>query len=171
MELPGSIYLYALATVSITFVGFSALLLIFRQAMGGAITRYESYFMLAFMQVGFIVTSGSLLPPALALYGMSPTAVWRVSSITMAIPVFVFAVTLPGRRRAATHQRIPMFVAILLILQLLFGVYLLLNAIGMPASSGVAPYAAAMTGLLFTSGIAYLQALAVALGEPAKRPL
>jgi hypothetical protein len=171
MELPGSIYLYALATVSITFVGFSALLLIFRQAMGGAITTYESNFMLAFMQVGFIVTSGSLLPPMLALYGMSPTMVWRVSSIIMAIPVFVFVVTLPGRRHAATHQRIPKFVAILLVLQSLFGVYLLLNAIGTPAAPGVAPYAAAMTGLLFTSGIAYLLALSVALGKSAKRSL
>jgi hypothetical protein len=28
MEIPGSAYLYALATVSITFVGFSALLLL-----------------------------------------------------------------------------------------------------------------------------------------------
>jgi archaellum biogenesis protein FlaJ (TadC family) len=87
MELPGSSYLYALATVSITFVGFSALLLIFRQAMGSTMTRYESYFMLSFMQVGFIVTIGSLSPPALALYGWSPTTVWRLSSTIMAIPV------------------------------------------------------------------------------------
>ncbi len=70
MELPGSTYLYALATISITFVGFSALLLIFRQAMGHTMTRYESYFMLTFIQSGFIVTAGSLLPLLLALYGL-----------------------------------------------------------------------------------------------------
>ena len=39
MELSGSAYLYTLATVSIAFVGFSALLLIFRQARAEATTR------------------------------------------------------------------------------------------------------------------------------------
>ena len=63
MELAGAGYLYALATISITFVGFSALLLIFRQAMGSDTTRYDNHFILAFMQVGFIITGGSLSQP------------------------------------------------------------------------------------------------------------
>jgi len=165
MELPGSIYLYALATVSITFVGFSAILLIFRQAIGGAMTRYDTYFMLSFIKSGFIVTAGSLLPPVLALYGLSPSAVWRVSSVTMAIAVFMFVVTLPGRRRAASRQRIPMYILILLFVQVLIASYLLINGIGGPIEPRAAPYAAAMTGLLFTYGIAYLRALATVLGE------
>ncbi len=166
MELPGSIYLYALATVSITFVGFSGLLLVFRQTMGHTMTRYEGYFVLSFLQPGFMVTAGSLLPPALALYGVSPSTVWRVSSAIMAITILAFVVTLPGRRRrAASHQSIPRYVWTLLSLQLLIALYLLINAIGTPVTPGVAPYAAGMTGLLFTSGIAYLLALAVALGE------
>ena len=40
MELPGANYLYALATISVTFVGFSALLLVFRQTIGGKMTSY-----------------------------------------------------------------------------------------------------------------------------------
>ena len=67
MELPGSGYLYALATISVTFVGFSSLVLVFRQTVGEATTHYDSYFVLAFMQVGFIVAGGCLLPPLLAL--------------------------------------------------------------------------------------------------------
>jgi len=168
MELPGSSYLYALATVSITFAAFSALVLIFRQAMGSGVTEYESYFMLTFIRAGFIVTAGSLLPPALALYGLSHTTVWRLSSVIMAIPVLVFVVTLPGRRRAASRHRIPLYVWMLLFLQLLIVCYLLLNAIGKPVAPGVAPYAAAMTGVLFTSGVAYLLALATVLREPSK---
>jgi hypothetical protein len=39
MELPGANYLYALATISVTFVGFSALLLVFRQTIGGKMTK------------------------------------------------------------------------------------------------------------------------------------
>jgi hypothetical protein len=169
MDLPGSSYLYALATVSITFAAFSALLLIFRQAMGSGVTEYESYFMLTFIRSGFIVTAGSLLPPALALYGLSHSTVWRLSSVIMAILVLMFVVTLPGRRRAASRHRIPLYVWILLFLQLLLVCYLLLNAIGNPVAPGVAPYAAAMTGVLFTSGVAYLLALGVVLREPSKQ--
>ncbi len=166
MELPGSAYLHTLVSTSLTFVGFSALLLVFRQAMGRTMTRYESYFMLTFILSGFIVTSGSLLPLLLALYGLLQPTVWRVSSIIMAIPIFVFVVTLPGRRRAASQQEIPMYIWILLLLQLLTVPYLLMNAIGKPVGPGVAPYAAAMSGILFTSAIGYLLALAAWLREP-----
>lgn len=169
MELAGSSYLHTLAAVSITFAAFSALLLVFRQAMGGPLTRYESYFVLSFILAGFMVTAGSLLPSVLALYDVSPPTVWRVSSIMIAIPVFVFAVTLPRRRRAASHHPIPLYVWILVCVQLLIGVYLVINAIGQPVEARVAPYAAAMTGLLFSAGIGYVVALAAALGEHAKR--
>ncbi len=154
------------ANISLTFVGFSALLLVFRQAMGRAMTRYESYFMLTFILSGFIVTAGALLPLLLALYGLLQPTVWRVSSLIMAIPIVVFIVTLPGRRRAASNQKIPMYIWTLLLLQLLAVLYLLMNAIGKPVGPGVAPYAAAMSGMLFTSAIGYLVALAAWLREP-----
>lgn len=170
MELLGASYLSALATVSITFAAFSALVLIFRQAMGGALTRYESYFVLSFILAGFIVTAGSLLPSVLALYGLSSLTVWRVSSLITAVPVLAFVVTLPRRRRAAGHHRVPRYVWILLFVQLGIVSYLVMNAIGTPFETGPGPYAAAMTGLLFSSGIAYVMALAAALAEPPKRP-
>jgi hypothetical protein len=90
MELPGANYLYALATVSVTFVGFSALLLVFRETIGGRMTGYDSYFTLSFMQAGFIVAAGGLLPQLLAFYEMSHTSVWRASSLMIAIPIFLF---------------------------------------------------------------------------------
>ena len=61
MEVPGTNYPYALATVSVTFVGFSALLLVFRQTIGGRMTGYDTYFTLSF-QAGFIGAAGGLLP-------------------------------------------------------------------------------------------------------------
>jgi len=122
--------------------------------------------MMTFILSGFIVTAGSLLPLLLALYGLLQPTVWRVSSIIMAIPIFVFVVTLPGRRRAASQQEIPMYIWILLLLQLFTVLYLLMNAIGKPVEPGVAPYAAAMSGILFTSAIGYLLALAGWLREP-----
>ena len=165
MELPGTNYLYALATISVTFVGFSALLLVFRQTIGGKMTSYDSYFMLAFMQAGFIVTAGGLMPQLLAFFEMSHASVWRESSVIMAIPIFLFVATTPGRRRVATNEPIPFFVGLLLLLQFLAGACLLLNAVGWPAPPGLALFALALTAMLFTTGIAYLIALARALRE------
>ena len=101
MELPGTGYLYTLATVSITFVGFSALLFIYRQTVGSEVTRYDSYFLLSFIQPGFIVTGGALLPPLFALCDLSPVAVWRLASILAAFTILLFVLTVPSRRHAA----------------------------------------------------------------------
>lgn len=166
MELSGSGYLYALATISVTFVGFSALVLVFRQTMGRDMTRYDSYFILAFMQAGFIVTGGSLLPPLLALYGIPEVMVWRASSLIAAIPIMMFVATVPRRRRAATGGSTPFFVRILLCLQLLLALYLLANAAAVGLQPRAAHFAAAMAGMLISSGIAYLLALGLALREP-----
>jgi archaellum biogenesis protein FlaJ (TadC family) len=163
MELPGANYLYALATISVTFVGFSALILVFRQTIGGKMTSYDSYFTLAFMQAGFIVAGGGLLPQLLAFFEMSHASVWRVSSVIMAIPISLFVVATPGRRRAATDEPIPFYVGLLLLLQFLAGVCLLLDAVGWPVPPNLALFALALTVMLFTTGIAYLIALAHAL--------
>jgi hypothetical protein len=163
MELPGVSYLYALSTVSITFVGFSALLLVFRETIGGRMTGYDSYFTLSFMQAGFIVTAGGLLPQLLAFYEMSHISVWRAASLIMAVPIFLFVATVPGRRRAATKQAVPFYVGFLLVLQFLAGAYLVLNGVGWPAPPRLAPFALALTVMLLTTGVAYLVALAGAL--------
>jgi hypothetical protein len=166
MELPGAGYLYALATISVTFVGFSALLLVFRQTAGGATTRYDSYFLLAFMQVGFIVAGGSMLPPLLALFGLPEIVVWRFSSVIAAVPILLFVSTIPHRRRIAVGGPAPFFVRLLLLLQLMMALYLLANASAMLFAPSAANYAAVMAGMLFSSGVAFLLALDLALRHP-----
>jgi 4-amino-4-deoxy-L-arabinose transferase-like glycosyltransferase len=81
----------------------------------------------------------------------------------IAIPIFLFIAKIPGRRRTATKEPIPFFVGFLLLLQFLAGIYLVLNAVGWPTPPQLAPFAMALTVLLFTTGIAYLTALARAL--------
>lgn len=172
MELPGTGYLYTLATVSITFVGFSALLIFFRQTAGGGVTKYDSYFMLSFMQPGFIVTGGALLPPLLALLDLAADTVWRVSSVLSAIPIFLFVVTVPSRRRAAVDEPIPIYITTLLLVQAFGGLLLVANAIGWPFAPAPGPYAGALSVLLFTTGIAYLRAFALSTTghRPARHP-
>jgi len=81
----------------------------------------------------------------------------------MAVPIFLFVIKTPARRRAATKEPVPFYVGLLLLLQFLAGAYLLLNAVGWPAPPNLAPFALALTVMLFTTGVAYLVALARAL--------
>ena len=169
MELQGSAYLYALATVSITFVGFSALLLVFRQTIGGRMTRYDAFFTLSFVQAGFIVTLGALLPPLLALYGLRDETVWRIASAVDAALILAFVAAFPARRRRATRGATPAYVWILLALQSLAGLDLVLAAAGKPLGPQAASFAAAMTAMLIASGIAYLAALGLVFREPIEK--
>ena len=169
MELPGSDYFYALATVAITFVGFSALLLFFRQTLGGGLTKYDAYFTLSFIQPGFIVTGGALLPPLLALCGFGQDIVWRLSSALTAVMIVLFVATVPARRHAAVDEPIPVYVAVLLVLQAFGALVLVANAIGQPLAPGPGLHAAAVTWLLFTTAIAYLRALAISIHRPLTR--
>jgi len=57
MELNGSSYFYALAAVSTTFVGFSSLIMTFRQTSGGGLSRLDSLVTQVFIQPGFAVAA------------------------------------------------------------------------------------------------------------------
>lgn len=164
-DLPGSVYLYALATVSITFVGFAALIIVIRSAVGRELSKYDTYFLLSFIQVGFISTAGSLVPSLFAMYGWNPHTVWRVSSVVTLLAMLWFIVRLPARRRAATGQRLPPFLIVLLGVQSLVVVMLIAQAAGVFESYDAAVYASSIATILITSGIAYLIALNVILPE------
>jgi hypothetical protein len=162
VELPGATYLYTLAVVSITFVGFSALVIVFRQTQGGALTAYDTYFTLSFIQIGFIVTAGALLPQLFSLYGWWEETAWRTSSVLVAIPILWFVARVPGRRRAATGRPVPAFVWTLLAIEALSAVVFLLTAARV-WRPGPGVYASSLTTVLIASGIAYLLALGIVL--------
>jgi hypothetical protein len=152
-------YLYMLAAVSVTFVGFSSLVIVLRQVMGGEMSKLDILITRTFIQVGFLVAAGAMLPAVLSLFGVRELSVWRVSSAVTAVPVVLFAATYPLRRKAASGTRTPVVIWIDVLIILGFGLLLLCNAVGVRVPTGPGPYTAALTGVLFVSGWAYLQAL------------
>jgi hypothetical protein len=76
-----------------------------------------------------------------------------------ALPVVLFAMTYPARRNAASGVRTPFVIWIDALVILGFGLLLGCNASGLLVPTGPGPYTAALTGVLFMSGWAYLQAL------------
>jgi hypothetical protein len=159
MELPGTAYLYTLATLAVTFVGFSALVILLRQAFGGGLSKLEILITRIFIQLGFIVAAGSLLPPLMALFGWPLVVIWRICSLITAVPSFVFAVTYPSRRRAASGVATPIAIWADVMVLTLISIMLFCSAAGFGVDAGPGPYSASLTFILFLSGYAYLQAL------------
>ena len=152
-------YLYTLAAVSVTFVGFSSLVVVLRQAMGGEMSKLDILITRTFIQIGFLVAAGAMLPALLSLFRLGELSIWRASSAVTALPLLLFAVTYPMRRQAVAGAQTPLVIWIDVLV--IFGFALLLgcNALGVLVSTGPGPYTAALTGVLFVSGWAYLQAL------------
>ena len=152
-------YLYTLAAISVTFVGFSSLMIVLRQTMGGEMSRLDIWITRTFIQLGFLVAGGALLPALLTLLHLGEMATWRLASAATAVPVLVFALTYPVRRKAASGVRTPVMIWIDSLVILGFALLLGCNALGVVVTSGPGPYTAALTGVLFVSGWAYLQAV------------
>ena len=70
--MPELTYLYTLASLSVTFVGFSALVIILRQTMGGEMSKLDILITRIFIQLGFIVAGGAMLPALLQLFALPP---------------------------------------------------------------------------------------------------
>ena len=165
MEIQGAAYLNTLATLSITFVGFSALLIFFRQTAGGGLSKYDNYFVITFIQTGFIVTIGSIIPQIVFAFGMAEALAWRISSGVIAIPLLVFVVTLPGRRRAVTGKPMPVGIRIPLGCQWGAALILILNLAGVPLAPAFPLYGAALAVVLITAMTAFLFALGIIFRE------
>jgi hypothetical protein len=159
MQSQESTFLYELATIATTFVGFSALIMTVRQVLGHGLSELEAWITRTFVQLGFLITAGALTPPLLALLGLREALLWRLCSVVFGAILLVFVVTYPRRRRNVAGVRAPWFVYV--DLALLFGsiVLLTLNAVGWPLAPNAGLYAAGLTEALFVSGLGYLHAL------------
>ena len=100
-------YLYTLAVVAVTFVGFSTIFATFRQALGGDVSKYDLLLTRSILHLGAIVVLGALLPPMLALLGFKANLIQRGASAVAGILALVLNATYPARRRAATGRPMP----------------------------------------------------------------
>jgi hypothetical protein len=165
MDLSGSSYLLTLATISITFVAFSTVAVVFRQAQGAGLAEYEIVLLRLYLVSGLEVTVFSLMPPLLGLFGITPSWVWRVSSLVFAL-VMIWRGIYFRRRQVRFERR--------RLIDLLYAFYsiailgLLINALGIFIEPNAAPYALAVTWLLVNAIIAFILALERFLHPPQK---
>jgi hypothetical protein len=149
-------YLYTIATVGMTFAGLSVLTMILRQILGGRITKWDSFVTRTWIQLGFMTTFGSILPPLLTLFAAPAPIVWRISSGVMAIILGSWALTFPRRRRAVNPTRLPLEVVMFSLAMDIAALALAANAIVVPGERLAGVYAAAVTVILTAAGLLFL---------------
>ncbi len=154
MEASG--YLYTIATVGMTFAGLSVLTMILRQLLGGRLTKWDSWVTRTWIQLGFMTTLGSILPPLLLLFAAPAPMVWRIPSGVMAVILGSWALTFPRRRQAVNPTRLPLQVIVFTLAMDIAALALAANAIVVPGERLAGVYAAAVTTILIGAGMLFL---------------
>jgi hypothetical protein len=149
-------YLYTIATVGMTFAGLSVLTMILRQMLGGQMTKFDGFVTRTWVQLGFLTTFGSILPPLLILFEDPAQIAWRISSGVMAVILGAWALTFPRRRHAANPTRLPLQVVIFSVAMDIAALVLVANAVVVPVERLAGVYAAVVTAILIGAGMLFL---------------
>jgi hypothetical protein len=166
MEIKGAALLYTLATVMITFAGFSALLYVVRQAAGAKVSLLDRFIARTVMTYVFVLTAAALLPVLLALFGIDEQQIWLGSSVVFALPMLALQVSYPLRRRKAVGSAPPpaifaVFVVFGSAVTLTMLVYVLAGA-----RYSAAVYITAVTIDFFTVVFGFVNALDIIMQQP-----
>ena len=145
-----------MAAVGMSFAGLSVLTMILRQMLGGQLTRFDSFVARTWIQLGFMITFGSILPPLLTLFEVSTPMVWRISSGLVALMLGCWALTFPRRRHATNPTRLPIQVIIFVAAMDLIALALAANAITVPVERSSGVYAASITAILIGAAMLFL---------------
>jgi hypothetical protein len=148
MELPGASYLLNLAALSITFVGFSTIAFVFRQAQGTGLSRNEILFISTFIQGGLLITVFSLAPSLLGLFDITPSLIWRLSSFALVLSHLFFIVSYWRHRSRNLSRTERLHVVIASTLEIVINLSLFINAIGIGIGPNVGLYALGATAVL-----------------------
>jgi len=159
MEFPGASFLYTMAILGMTFIGFSAIVMLLRQTLGRRLRAFDALFAHVYMEFGLIISVGAMLPPLLAFWELTPTMIWQVSSGLVGIPLLVFALTYPARRRAAAGEPTPMYVRVNVSIVFLISLTFLVAATGVLHERVGAVFLSALTVFLLFAVGTWLRAL------------
>ena len=160
MELPGSAYLYTLATLAMTFGGFCAIVIVLRQTTGKDISGFHIILTRIYLESGLFSAAFCMLPPLLALCGLSETVVWRVSSAIIVTVLLFYGAIYPMRRAAITAGPLPRarWIPIVAVSMLVI-IALISNAIGFPYRPTIGPIAVAATWTMGCGAVDFVLAL------------
>ncbi len=158
MALEGSDYLFRLASLALSFVGFTAIIVALRRAAGGELHDFHRVVTRYFIETGLAITTFCILPSTVNLAGLPAPVVWRIASAIAGLLATVLAIAVIRRARTITAARIPNL-SVNAVLSILPLAALFLNALGVPFDPSANVYALAVTVTLFLVWWSFLQNL------------
>lgn len=159
-------YLFCLAALSLSFVGFSAIVVTLRGALGGELSDRHIRLVRLYIEGGLLVTALALVPALLNLLHVPDTVIWRLSSAA-AGAVFTFVLLLQFRRRRTIEPgRFPPWVIVIYAVSSFAIAGLWLNVAGIPSTPGVGPYAIVLTWALCIFGFIFVRTIELFLHRP-----
>lgn len=158
-------FLLCLATLSLSFAGFSAVVVTLRGALGGEISDRHLRLVRLYIEGGLLVTALALVPTLLNLLHISDSLIWPVSSAAAASILTVLLLSQFRRRRAVEAGRFPAWVVIIYAISLVAVVGLWLNSAGIPFPPSVGPYAVALTWALCVFGFIFVRTIDIFLSR------
>ena len=152
-------YLLRLAALSLSFVGFSAVIVTLRGALGGELSDRHLRLVRLYIEGGLLVTALALVPTLLNLLHVPNTVMWPLSSAAAA-SIFTFVLLIQFRRRRMIESgRFPMWVVSIYATSIVAVAGLWLNVAGFPFLPSVGPYAVVLTWALCVFGFIFLRTI------------
>ena len=152
-------YLLRLATLSLSFVGFSAVVVTLRGALGGELSDRHLRLVRLYIEGGFLVTALALFPALLHLLHVPDTITWPLSSAAAA-SIFTFVMVIQFRRRRAVEPGwFPPWVIAIYAVSIVAVAGLWLNVAGIPLPPSVGPYAVVLTWALCVFGFIFVRTI------------
>ncbi len=158
-------FLFCLAALSLSFAGFSAVVVTLRGALGGEISDRHLRLVRLYIEGGLLVTALALIPALLNLLHVSGSVIWPVSSAAAASIFTVLMLAQIRRRRVVEAGRFPPWVVIIYAISLITVAGLWLNAAGTPFPPNVGPYAVALTWALCVFGFIFVRTIDIFLNR------
>ena len=152
-------YLLRLATLSLSFVGFSAVVVTLRGALGAELSDRHLRLVRLYIEGGLLVTALALVPTLLNVLHVPDPVTWRLSSAAAAL-IFTFVLVIQFRRRRTVEPgRFPPWVIITYAVSIAAVASLWLNVVGIPFPPSVGPYAVVLTWALCIFGFIFVRTI------------
>ena len=159
-------YLLCLAALSLSFVGFSAIVVALRGALRGELSARQIRLVCLYIEGGLLVTALALAPTLLNLLQIPDTIIWRLCSAAAATIFTVFLLVQARRRRAVEPGRFPPWVIVINAVAIVAIAGLWLNVAGIPLAPSVGPYAVVLTWALCIFGFIFVRTIELFLHQP-----
>jgi hypothetical protein len=152
-------YLLRLAGLSLSFVGFSSVVVTLRGALGGDLSDRHLRLVRLYIEGGLLVTALGLVPALLNVLHLPDSVVWPVSSAAAASIFTILLFIQFRRRREVETEGFPPWVVIVYAASTVAVAGLWLNVAGIPFAPSVGPYAVALTWALCIFGFIFVRTI------------